>query len=243
MSDLTPQDIANTTPEALAELMRGPRDALARWVQAAAEAGLGQAQVMLGRMLLEGDGVQRNPHLALEWFKRAAGAGNAQAMEMVAHCYDQGWGVAADPVLATEWFRSCAEAGSDKGMYQYANRLAAGRGAPVDLIRAFAYYEQAAALGHAASTGAVGRFYETGEVVGQDPDRAFEAYGKAAQAGDAHGMFHYARLLHERGQTREAFDWFARVPQHATPEFLREARKALSEAGISGLDALYVDRA
>ena len=56
-------------------LLAGDPAEAAIWVQCAAEFGLAAAQVRFGRMLLEGQGIQRDATLALRWFVRAASNG------------------------------------------------------------------------------------------------------------------------------------------------------------------------
>lgn len=242
MPELTAQDVARTTPEELSRLMAGPPEALAPWMRAAAKAGLLEAQAIYGQMLLDGTGVALDQVEALQWFKRAAQADHLMSINMVGRCYENGWGTPADSVVAAYWFRIAAERGLDWGLYNYAHQFAAGRGGvQKDMARAYALYRQAADMGHIKSIGVVGRFHEDGEIVAQDVDQAFECYQRAAEGGDFRGMFHYARLLHVRGHTQEAFEWFARVPAAATPAFMREARKMLLETGDPDLASVYPD--
>lgn len=240
MPEYTAQDVARTTPEALARLMAGPPEAFAPWIEAAAKAGLLEAQAIYAQMLLDGStGVPVDQAAALAWFKRAAQADHLMAINMVGRCYENGWGTAADGEVAAYWFRIAAERGLDWGLYNYAHQFAAGRGGlQQDLARAYALYRQAADMGHIKSIGVVGRFHENGEIVAQDIDQAFECYQRAAEGGDFRGMFHYARLLHARGRTQEAFEWFARVPATATPAFMREAQQMLEATGDLELAAV-----
>ena len=236
MPEYTVQDIANTTPEALARLMAGPPEALAPWVSVAARAGLVHAQAILGQMLLDGVGMAQDPYAGLQWLTQAARAGHAVAMNTVGRCYENGWGTDPDAQAAREWFRQAAEAGLDQGLFNYANHLASGRGGvEPDMAQAYTLYRRAAELGYARAIGVVGRFYETGEVVARDLAQAMDWYARAAQGGDAHGMFHYARLLLAQGQKDEAFQWFQKMAATATPEFMEEARKLLVENGMAGL--------
>jgi len=222
---LTRQQVLETTPEQLAEIMRGPPERFAPWIQAAAGYGLVEAQAILGQILLDGAGLPRDPEAGLQWFKRAAQAGHAMAMNMVGRCYENGWGTAPDMVVAAYWFRLAADRGLDWGMYNYAHLLNSGRGGVAcDPAAALALYQRAAGMGHAKSHGVVGRFYETGRVVEPDLARAFECYRRSAEGGDFRGMFHYARLLAERGEAGQALEWLRQVPRTATPAFMQTVR-------------------
>ena len=127
MKSITAADISATTPEQLAAL-RGPPEAYAAWIQAAADLGLLEAQAILGQMLLDGHGMARDPEAALGWFKRAAQADHLMSINMVGRCYENGWGVARDETVAAYWFRLAADRGLDWGMYNYAHMLRDGRG-------------------------------------------------------------------------------------------------------------------
>lgn len=240
MPELTARDVARTSPEELARLMAGPPEAFAPWIQAAARAGLVEAQAILGQMLLDGAGVPKDPAAGLEWFRKAAQADHLMSINMVGRCYENGWGTEPDAGVAVYWFRLAAERGLDWGLYNYAHQFAAGRGGvEKDMAHAYALYRQAADMGHVKSIGVLGRFHENGEIVAQDIDQAFEYYQRAAEGGDFRGMFHYARLLYARERTQEALQWLARVPATATPAFMREARQMLIDTGIAELAEFY----
>ncbi|ARP84062.1 hypothetical protein CAL12_26775 [Bordetella genomosp. 8] len=225
---LTAADVAATTPEQLARLMAGPPEQFAPWIRAAADLGLLEAQAILGQMLLDGVGVERDPAAGLAWFKRAAHADHLMAINMVGRCYENGWGTAPDQVVAAYWFRLAAERGLDWGMYNHAHMLRDGRGGvPRDRAAALEWYRRAADLGHAKSIGVVGRFLEAGDVVPRDMDAALDCYRRSAEGGDFRGMFHYGRLLLQGGRRDEAIAWLRRVPESATPAFLREAAAML----------------
>ncbi|ARP88247.1 tetratricopeptide repeat protein [Bordetella genomosp. 9] len=239
MPAISAAEIAATTPEQLAALMAGPPEGYAPWIQAAAEHGLVEAQAILGQMLLDGAGVPRDPEAGFAWFKRAAQADHLMSINMVGRCYENGWGTARDEVVAAYWFRLAAERGLDWGMYNHAHMLRDGRGGvPRDRAAALQWYRRAAGMGHIKSIGVVGRFLEEGDVVPRDLDAAMDCYRQAAEGGDFRGMFHYARLLLDRGQRDQAAAWLRRVPETATPAFLREAVEMLRAGPAPELSAL-----
>lgn len=238
MKTYSAADVAATTPEQLARLREeGPAEDYAAWIRAAAELGLTEAQAIYGQMLLDGAGVERDQAEGLAWFKRAANADHLMAINMVGRCYENGWGVASDDTVAAYWFRLAADRGLDWGMYNYAHMLRGGRGGVAqDSAAALALYQQAAQAGHVKSIGVVGRYYEAGDAVEQDMERAFDCYRRCAEGGDFRGMFHLGRLLLLRGRKEDAAQWLVRVPETATPAFLREANAMLQ---ASGFPALY----
>lgn len=232
----TPADVAATSPEQLARLREGPAEHYAAWIRTAAEMGLIEAQTIYGQMLLDGVGVPQDQAEGLAWFKRAANADHLMAINMIGRCYENGWGVAPDDTVAAYWFRLAADRGLDWGMYNYAHMLKSGRGGVVqNRAAALALYQQAAQGGHVKSIGVVGRFYEAGDVVPQDLERAFDCYQRCAEGGDFRGMFHLGRMLLQRGHKEEAVQWLVRVPETATPAFLREADAMLRDCGFPAL--------
>ena len=70
-----------------------------------------EAQVRLGRMLLEGHGVARDANAALACFEAAAERGSADAQNMAGRCYENGWGTERDFAQAAQLYRPAAEAG------------------------------------------------------------------------------------------------------------------------------------
>ncbi|MGY6269076.1 tetratricopeptide repeat protein [Achromobacter denitrificans] len=238
MKTYSAAQVAATTAEELARLREeGPLEDYAAWIRAAAELGLAEARAIYGQMLLDGAGVERDQPEGLAWFKRAANADHLMAINMVGRCYENGWGVAPDDTVAAYWFRLAADRGLDWGMYNYAHMLRAGRGGMAqDPAAALALYQKAAQAGHVKSIGVVGRYYEAGDVVAQDMDHAYDCYRRCAEGGDFRGMFHLGRLLLLRGRKQDAVQWLVRVPETATPAFLREANAMLQ---ASGFPALY----
>ena len=85
----------------LAKLFADPETS-APWIEAAAACGIPEAQVRLGRMLLEGQGVGRDEAAALRWFLNAARAGHADAQNMAGRGYELGWGGLVDMAVAAQ---------------------------------------------------------------------------------------------------------------------------------------------
>lgn len=204
----------------------------ARWILAAAEAGELEAQALLGQILLDGNGIQRDPALARTWFAIAAGRGHAMAGNMLGRCLELGWGGIVDLAAAARCYRQAAERGLDWGMYNYANLLATGRGVERDQAGALVWYRRAAELGHAKSMNLVGRYYEEGRTVPRDSQAAFAWYRRSAEAGDFRGQFSYASVLADRSHWDEARHWLRQALALGHLRFLRRARDELQRAAF-----------
>ena len=62
----------------------------AKWYSLGAEQGDVDAQLQLGMLYKNGDGVTRDYTLAVRWLKKAADNGNATAQNNLAGCYRNG---------------------------------------------------------------------------------------------------------------------------------------------------------
>jgi TPR repeat protein len=212
-------DLNALTAEEIAQRLSGPRDRVAAFVREAAEAGSAEAQARFGQMLLDGDGVARDPAQAFAWFERAARAGHLEAANMVGRCYDLGWGVRTDKRKAAIWFRQAAARGLTQAKYNYATLLALGHGIEQDRATALALFEEAAAEGFAKAHNFVGSFHEDGWVVARDMAEAARRYAIAAAGGDFRGQFNHARMLAAKGETEEALHWMALAWDNGNPRF------------------------
>lgn len=202
-------------PVEIERLLAGEPRTADTWVRAAAEYGLAEAQVRLGRMLLSGEGVTKDEAAALAWFRRAADAGDTDAENMVGRCYENGWGVAADASRAAGWFARAAAKGHAWAQYNLGHLLLDGNGVPRDLRAAFAHYLAAARQGHARAMNLVGRCQEEGWGTTRDRDAARDWYRKSAQGGYFRGQYNHASVLAAEGCLTAALVWLARALDQA----------------------------
>jgi uncharacterized protein len=90
-----------------------PQDnaAAVNWFRKAAEQGDGGAQVNLGVMYDEGQGVPQEYATAVSWFRKAAEQGDTQTQVSLGFRYLNGQGVPQDYALAHMWFNLAAASG------------------------------------------------------------------------------------------------------------------------------------
>ena len=129
-------------------LLAGDPVQAAAWVRCAAECGVAAAQLRLGRMMLDGTGIDPDGPAAFGWFARAADQGDAEALNMVGRCHENGWGVPVDLECAAASYRASAKGGHDWGQYNLGNLLFDGRGVAPDRPQALRWFLQAASQGH-----------------------------------------------------------------------------------------------
>jgi TPR repeat protein len=223
-------------PDALHAALRG-QDASA-WVTAAAACGIAEAQVRLGRMLLEGENIAQDRFAAFTHFQRAAAQGDTEAHNMLGRCFENGWGTDKDMAAAARGYGVAADAGLDWALYNLGHLLLSGSGAARDADAAFASYSKAAAQGHVRAMNLVGRCHEQGW--GTQPNRraACSWYRRSARGGYFRGAYNYASLLVEKGCLKGAKLWFGRAIAWAPEPSRSNIVSALSRDKIPALRAL-----
>lgn len=194
------------SPEELRALLTGG-DAAA-WVEAAAACGMPEAQVRLGRMLLEGQGVARDAQAAFACFLCAAESGDADAQNMLGRCYENGWGTSRDFARAAEMYRVAADAGLAWAQYNLGHLMLDGLGTPRNRNAAFLWYMRAATQGHERAMNLVARCFEQGWGVPRDVASARNWYKKSAEGGYFRGAYNYATILSAEGCVTGALRWY-----------------------------------
>jgi hypothetical protein len=183
----------------------------AAWVRCAAECGVAAAQLRLGRMLLNGTGMDPDGRAAFGWFARAADRGDAEALNMVGRCRENGWGVPVDLECAAASYRASAEGGHDWGQYNLGNLLFDGRGVAPDRPQALRWFLQAASQGHGRAMNMVARCLDEGWGCHRSVEDAAYWYCRSARSGYFRGQYNHAVLLAERGLPEAAADWFGKA--------------------------------
>ena len=80
----------------------------------AAEQGSADAQLELGVLYFNGNGVEQDTIKALEWYEQAADQGKAEAMHRIGGLYDIGCGVIYSAKTADRWYRKASRKGYAK---------------------------------------------------------------------------------------------------------------------------------
>jgi TPR repeat protein len=196
-------------PEELSATLQGG-DA-AEWIEAAANCGIAAAQLRLGRMLLEAEGVPRDAHAAFACFLCAAESGDADGHNMLGRCFENGWGTEKDFSAAAHHYRIAANAGLDWAQYNLGHMLLSGTGVKQDRAAAFLSYGLAAAQGHVRAMNLVGRCYEQGWGVASDFLIARAWYRRSAEGNYFRGAYNYADMIAAEGCIAGALHWFERA--------------------------------
>jgi hypothetical protein len=225
----------------LQRLLTGDPAQAALWVRSAAEYGMPAAQLRLGRMLLEGSGVERDARAAYNWFTRAADGGDAEAMNMAGRCHENGWGVPVDLWKAAECYRASGEAGHDWGEYNFGNMLFDGYGVPKDRAEALQWHLRAAGKGHGRAMNLAARCYEEGWGCARAPAEAAEWYRRSAETGYFRAQFNYGVLLAQLGNGTAAAEWFSKALASGDAGMPKAVLRVLAAATDPALVALKAE--
>ena len=120
--------------------------ALREW-KPLAEQGDAGAQINLGLMYRNGQGVAQDYKQAVKWYRRAAWQGDAKAQFDLGVIYDSGLGVMQDYKQAFKWYRKAAEQGVAIAQTTLGFRYKKGTGVLSDKVLAHMWLNVAVANG------------------------------------------------------------------------------------------------
>ncbi|MCQ4161127.1 sel1 repeat family protein [Roseomonas sp. GC11] len=220
--------VREASAEQLQAAFSGPPEEAARWIAAAARAGMTEGQILYGQILLEGRGVAEDRAAALGWFQVAAQAGDLKGLTMVGRCHEMGWGTPVDLPRAAALYREAAEKGFGWAQYNLATLLARGAGVAEDRAEALRWFRRAAEGGHAKSMTVLGTWMEQGWETPRDVAAAHALYARAAELGDFRAQYNMGSLAAEAGRAEEALSWFRRAAGAGSPGFLGKMARALA---------------
>jgi TPR repeat protein len=104
--------------------LAGQADQGLELIQRAAEQGLPEAQMLLGTIYLNGDGISKDVTQAIFWLRKAGDGGNGDAFTNLGNIYCDGDGVPRDPRKGVGYHKKSADMGSLHGQNDYAWFLA-----------------------------------------------------------------------------------------------------------------------
>ena len=168
-----------------------------------AESGDRQAQVEVGIMYANGNGVIADKRKAVGWYEKSAAQGHTGAQFNLAECYFVGAGVLQDYAEAAKLYRKSAEAGEALAQYKLGNLYFNGQGVPKDHVQALKLYRKAAVIGHHEQAEhklseiyvSTEQRFRYGELSPKDDKEAFDWIKTLALKGDTHAQYHLALMF------------------------------------------------
>lgn len=169
---------------------QGDYPAALKWYRRAAEQGYALAQVNLGSMYFEGQGVRPDIQEALKWYRLAAEQGLASAQFDLGVLYEQHGGASQNPHEAFLWYQKAASQGYAPAQVNLASMYAEGQGgAPQDFQRAIMWYREAASQDYGPGCFNLGVIYAEGQGgIERDLITAYVWFSRAAMLGDQDGQ-------------------------------------------------------
>ena len=142
-----PQKDAATLGGAVAAYDRGDYATELRLLRPLAEQGDADAQLSLGDMYGDGNGVPQDFTQATQWYRKAAEQGNVNAQFDLGILYGGPQGAPHSNVQSAQWFRKAAEQGLALAQFNLAMAYSTGIGVPKDDVLAYMWYNLAATNG------------------------------------------------------------------------------------------------
>lgn len=112
-----------------------------------AKKGDADAELQLGKLYANGEGVIVNDREAARWFAKAAHNGNAEAQYWYAVALLEGRGVVQDYQGALKWIEPPARRGNPDAQFRLGQMYRFGTGTPADKVKAYTWFNLAAAQG------------------------------------------------------------------------------------------------
>ena len=163
-------------------------------LQKEAEIGDADAQVQVGVMYVEGNGISKDATKAAEWFQKSADQGYARGQYDLGLAYSMGEGIPKDAAKAAELEQKAATQGfaPAQGLlgWMYAN----GQGVTKDVTKAAEWLLKAANQGQSEAQFSLGKMYSFGEGVPKDINKALEWYQKAAAQENAEALYKLSHI-------------------------------------------------
>ncbi|KAI9027384.1 hypothetical protein CLU79DRAFT_832767 [Phycomyces nitens] len=153
---------------------------------------IGLAQCRVGSMLLQGQGVNKDPELALEYFIKGAESGDKYAQYIVGFHYEKGLVIKQDISKANNYFLKSAEQGFGDAQSALGVRLAE----ELRYDEAIPWLVRASQMENPRALLKLGIMYETGQGVCQDNILAHKYYERASNVNDP--VAQYILGLHYR---------------------------------------------
>lgn len=149
-----------------------------------AQLGDAAAQTLIGELLSNGLGVQRDPKAAAFWYQQAADHGDPAAMFKYALMLMEGTVVKKDRAKADALMKKAADLGNGSAAFNYAQIVVGDHPGPEGLKMALPYYLKSAEQGIADAQYAVSQIYMALEDLGADRKlKALTWIERAARAG------------------------------------------------------------
>jgi len=194
-------------------------------VYASACSGDVDAQIKLGKMYRDGDGIEKDGDKAVEWLAKAANQGSTTAKFILGYMYKDGDGVPLNYSKAIEWFTLASEEGDLDSLVWLGLLHERGHGFPKDPSKAVEYYSIAAAKGDSYGQNNLGNSYRYGTGVPKDEKKAIEWLSKSAAQGNEIALMSLGEMCIEQGDYEKGKEYLRRAGEEGNERALEKLSK------------------
>jgi len=152
---------------------------------ARAAAGDASAQLQMGDLCREGDGLTAQDLTeSARWYRLAAEQGNDEAQNNLGAMCQHGMGVPADMVEAAKWYRLAAAQNVPVAKFNLGVLLRQGLGVDANPVEGLRLMQEAADADYVVAASELGEMFRVGDGVAIDLAQSAEYLIKAARRGD-----------------------------------------------------------
>ena len=173
-----------------------------------ADKGIAEAQINLGMMYENGQGVSQDFKEAVRWYRLAADQELTKAQYNLGLMYAQGKGVDKDPIQASKWYRLAADQGLIQAQTTLASMYHEGDGVLKNYEAASKLYRLAAEQGDADAQYKLGLMYSNGEGISQDNKEATKWFQLAVKQGNTLAQEKLDEILNQKSLWKKIKDIF-----------------------------------
>lgn len=182
-----------------------------------AEAGNAAAQLDLGWLHENGDGVPQDDSEAVKWYRKAAEQGLPTAQSNLGMMLMEGRGGPADRAAGLEWFRKAAHQGHSMASFNLGLAYFNGDGVPKDFAVAIRWFRKAADNGEPNTQSEAAGIYQSIESVPWAlSNRGISAEKGLPAAQNRLGLMYDLGLGVEQDFS-EAFKWYRKAAEQGLP--------------------------
>ena len=164
------------------------------WMKKSAEAENAYAQHYLGKLLFQGEIVNKDVKTAVHWLTASAEQGNQYAQYALGSLFLSGEDVPKDVEAALKWLTQSAENGNEFAQYQLGRLFLRGEEIPKDVETAARWLTASAEQGNQYAQYALGRLFLSGEDIPKDVEAALKWLTQSAEQGNEFAQYQLGRL-------------------------------------------------
>ncbi len=173
-----------------------------------ADKGVAEAQINLGTMFENGQGVSQDFKEAVRWYRLAADQGLTKAQYNLGLMYAQGKGVGKDPIQAIKWYHLAADQDLIQAQTTLATMYHEGEGVSKNYETASKWYHLAAEQGDGDAQFKLGVMYSNGEGLSHDNKEARKWFKLAAEQGNTLAQEKLDEIVNKKSLWKKIKDIF-----------------------------------